>query len=62
MASVEALVTGDPEEDDTFCGAVNSKQHYQKALIVVFVVLACCCCCFSLVLAVCLFGVVLTGA
>ena len=35
MASVEALVTGDPEEDDTFCGAVNSKQHYQKVLIVV---------------------------
>jgi len=30
VASVEALVTGDPEEDETFCGAVNSKQHYQK--------------------------------
>ena len=25
-----ALVTGDPEHDDTFCGAVNSKQHYEK--------------------------------
>ena len=60
VASVEALVTGDPEEDDTFCGAVNSKQHYQKVLIVVFVVLACCCC-SSLILAVCLFGVVLLG-
>ena len=64
VASVEALVTGDPEEDDTFCGAVNSKQHYQKVLIVVFVVLSCCCCsccCSSLILAVCLFGVVLLG-
>ena len=29
-ASVGALVTGDPEHDDTFCGAVNSKQHYEK--------------------------------
>ena len=33
MASVEALVTGDPEEDETFCGAVNSKQHYQKVFL-----------------------------
>ena len=32
-ASVGALVTGDPEHDDTFCGAVNSKQHYEKVRI-----------------------------
>ena len=40
VTSVGALITGDPEDDETFCGAVNSKQHYQKVVIIVFVVAA----------------------
>jgi len=30
VSSVSSLVTGDPEDDATFCGAINSKQHYEK--------------------------------
>ena len=30
VPAVAALKVGDPEEEETFCGAVNSKQHYEK--------------------------------
>lgn len=31
-ASVKTLKVGDPMEEDTFCGAVNSKVHYDKVM------------------------------
>ena len=30
VPAVAALKVGDPEEEETFCGAVNSKQHFEK--------------------------------
>ena len=32
IASVKTLKVGDPMEEDTFCGAVNSKIHYEKVM------------------------------
>ena len=32
IASVKTLKVGDPMEEDTFCGAVNSKVHYDKVM------------------------------
>ena len=32
IASVKTLKVGDPMEEDTFCGAVNSKIHYDKVM------------------------------
>ena len=32
ITSVKTLKVGDPLEEDTFCGAVNSKVHYDKVM------------------------------